>query len=110
MTRMHSSRMRTARSLLYRGGLPDRDPSGQTPPLDRKHYLPTTSFASGKNDSLMRKDDGRSFDYSSKGHMGVFKDCGGPHRVAYTWRSQYFRLPAPFVNIIQVFHNFRLIS
>ena len=46
-TRMHSSRMRTARSLPYWGGLPralqrpplDRDPAGQTPPghvtLDR---------------------------------------------------------------------------
>ena len=30
---MHSSRMRTARSLLY-GGLPDRDTPGQRP-LDR---------------------------------------------------------------------------
>ena len=38
---MHSSRMRTDRSLLYGGGLPDRGPPGQRPPwtetpLDRE--------------------------------------------------------------------------
>ena len=32
VTRMHSSRMCTARSLPYGGGLPDRDPPGQRPP------------------------------------------------------------------------------
>ena len=31
---MHSSRMRTAHSLPYMGGLPDRDPQTETP-LDR---------------------------------------------------------------------------
>ena len=35
ITRMHSSRMRTSRTLPYRRGLPDRDPPGQRPPLDR---------------------------------------------------------------------------
>ena len=33
---MHSSRMRTAHSLLY-GGLADRDPPGKRPPGQRPH-------------------------------------------------------------------------
>ena len=42
---MYSSRMRTARSLPYGGGLPnrdplDRDPPGQRPPLDRDPLPP----------------------------------------------------------------------
>ena len=64
-TRMHSSSIRTARSLPWGVSLAetpgtethlDRDPPGQRYPLceqnDRqvlKHYLPATSFADGKN-------------------------------------------------------------
>ena len=38
---MHSSRMHTGRMLLY-GGLPDRDPTGQTPPGQRSSWIETS--------------------------------------------------------------------
>ena len=76
ITRMHSNRMRTARSLPYGGGSLDRDstldrdpldraPPGQRPPQQRRIppwkdkntcgniTLPLTSFAGGKNDSYL---------------------------------------------------------
>ena len=68
---MHFSRMRTARSLQYRGslsggGLPDRPPGTETPILDRdrdppvnrmthrgKTLPPATSFAGGNKHETM---------------------------------------------------------
>ena len=45
VTRMHSSRMRTARSLPYGGGLPNRDPRGQSPPPPWTNTCENITFA-----------------------------------------------------------------